>query len=108
MALYAGDRDKAVLFPVSTGEVAGTSVASARLMVRGPDAVEVEWAVSVSSGTATSVLLTHVLPSDGTGVPAAGKYHTRAWLYDALGALLFDTDEGEPLTVRPAQHTWPT
>lgn len=108
MALYAGDRGKAVLLTVSTGSVLGTSVASARLMVRRPDGSEAEWAVTPGSATSSSVVLTHVLPSDGSGVSLSGSYYVRAWLYDAGAALLCDTDEGGPIEVRPSRHTWPT
>lgn len=108
MALYAGDRDKAVLVTVATGSVLGTSVVSARLLVRRPDGTEAEWTVTPGSATSTSVVLTHVLPGDGSGVPVPGDYYPRAWLYGAGSALLCDTDEGAPIPVRPARHTWPT
>ncbi len=107
MAIYAGDRDKAVTFTVATGSVLGTNVVTARLIMRGPSG-EAEWSVAVGSATSSSVVLTHSLASDGSDVPTSGEYIPRAWLYGAGGALLCDTDEGPPLQVRAARHTWPT
>lgn len=109
MTLYAGDALPTVVeFPISTGTVDGTTVASGILSVRTPSEAIRYWTLTIGTKTASSVAATYPLAADGSSVPEHGTYKARAFLYASGGALLLVTDETEFEVQRTACPRPPT
>jgi hypothetical protein len=106
---YVGDKGpKTVPFAIDTGDVDGTTAASARVKVYTPAGAEVEWTPGTLTTAEDEVSFEVVLQSDGTSIATAGQYYARVWLYNSGGTVILDTDEQLLFTARARRLTWPT
>lgn len=96
MTYYAGDVDVEItLGPLSTGDVDGTTIDSARvIIVRPSGGASIELAVAIAAQDVESVTLQHI--TDGA-IATAGRWLLRAYYYD--GATLVATSKEAALDV---------
>ncbi len=93
MSIYVGDAGD-VDFPIDTGPIDGTTVATVRIGIRRPNRTVIFVGPIVpTDATTESILCTWTRAEDGSSFQQEGDAYIRAWLFDSEGALIDATEE---------------